>query len=36
MPTPEQANVDLVTANKVRDLLSRHGIPPRSQNTTIA
>lgn len=36
MSTTEQANVDLITANKVRDLLNRNGIPPRSHNTTIA
>lgn len=36
MPNSEQANVDLITANKVRDLLNRNGIAPRSHNTTIA
>ena len=36
MSNSEQANVDLITANKVRDLLNRNGIPPRSHNTTIA
>ncbi|VWB25296.1 response regulator receiver protein [Burkholderia metallica] len=29
------ANIDLITANKVRDCLNRNGIPPRSHNTTI-
>ncbi|OMG72835.1 response regulator [Burkholderia ubonensis] len=36
MPNSEQANADLITATKVRDLLTRNGIPPRSHNTTIA
>lgn len=36
MPNIEQANADLITATKVRDLLTRNGIPPRSHNTTIA
>ncbi|TCW83025.1 two-component system response regulator [Burkholderia sp. SRS-46] len=36
MPTSEQANADLITATKVRDLLTRNGVPPRSHNTTIA
>ncbi len=36
MPNSEHANVDLITANKVRDLLNRNGIAPRSHNTTIA
>ncbi|KWN08334.1 helix-turn-helix domain-containing protein [Burkholderia ubonensis] len=36
MPNREQANADLITATKVRDLLTRNGIPPRSHNTTIA
>ncbi|ABX18890.1 response regulator receiver protein [Burkholderia multivorans ATCC 17616] len=36
MPNSQQANVDLITANKVRDLLNRNGIAPRSHNTTIA
>ncbi|PCE34391.1 response regulator [Burkholderia ubonensis] len=36
MTNSEQANADLITATKVRDLLTRNGIPPRSHNTTIA
>ncbi|MBR8301920.1 two-component system response regulator [Burkholderia dolosa] len=36
MSTSEPANADLITATKVRDLLNRNGIPPRSHNTTIA
>ncbi|AOJ11172.1 response regulator [Burkholderia mayonis] len=36
MPPPDPANADLITATKVRDLLTRTGIPPRSHNTTIA
>ncbi|RQS71571.1 two-component system response regulator [Burkholderia sp. Bp8963] len=36
MPNIEQASADLITATKVRDLLTRNGIPPRSHNTTIA
>lgn len=36
MSNSEQANADLITATKVRDLLTRNGVPPRSHNTTIA
>ncbi|AJX33378.1 helix-turn-helix domain-containing protein [Burkholderia oklahomensis] len=36
MTYPDPANADLITATKVRDLLTRTGIPPRSHNTTIA
>ncbi|KVD88133.1 two-component system response regulator [Burkholderia sp. ABCPW 14] len=36
MTHPDPANADLITATKVRDLLTRTGIPPRSHNTTIA
>lgn len=36
MTQPDPANADLITAIKVRDLLTRTGIAPRSHNTTIA
>ncbi|MCP1120825.1 response regulator [Robbsia andropogonis] len=36
MSHSEHSNVDRMTADKVRDLLNRNGIPPRSHNTTIS
>ncbi|MGU7771918.1 response regulator [Burkholderia sp. MR1-5-21] len=36
MSNSELTSADLITATKVRDLLTRNGIPPRSHNTTIA
>ncbi len=36
MTQPDSANADLITATRVRDLLTRTGIAPRSHNTTIA